>query len=64
MEKSLQELLLLAFTPLGEVRLCGRETCKKLITQASIAYTDIEFGNPNTGMMNVESFREFFFSNS
>ena len=62
MEK-LQKLLDQVFTPSGDVKTCGREACKQLIAQASSAYPGIDFGNPDTGMMNVAKFKEFFFSN-
>ena len=61
MEK-LQKLLDQVFTPSGNVRNCGRETCKQLIIQASSVYPDIDFGNPDNGMMNVDKFKEIFFS--
>lgn len=63
MEEKLQELLSQVFTPSGNVKACGRETCKDLISLASFFHPDINFGNPDTGMMNVENFRKSFFSN-
>ena len=40
----------------GNVKLCGRETCKQLIK----ACTDLEprtyFGNPITGQLNLKSY--------
>lgn len=63
MEKRLQELLLLAFTPFGEVRLSALEARKQLIVEANAAYPDTNFGNPKTGVMDIEKFREVFFSN-
>lgn len=53
MEK-LKVLLNAVFEEDGAVRPCGRETCKKLISVASEKYPNVDFGNPNTGIMNIE----------
>lgn len=62
-QKRLDELLLKVFTPSGEIKACGRNVCSDLITAAHDCYPHICFGDPDTGMMNVSSFRELFFSN-
>lgn len=63
MEK-LQKLLIQVFTPSGNIKPCGRETCTRLIEEASAFYPDIDFGNPETGFMNEDNFRKVFFQSS
>lgn len=60
--EELQQQLEQVFTPSGNVKNCGRETCKHLIILASSMYPNYDFGNPDTGMMNVSTFRDVFFS--
>ncbi|MBO5397808.1 MAG: hypothetical protein J6A36_02605 [Clostridia bacterium] len=60
--KKLKELLDQVFTPDGEVRACGRAKCKELIVVAQAAHPNIDFGDPDTGKMNVDKFKEIFFS--
>lgn len=43
----------------GNVRAVGREKCKKLISLLSEANKDIDFGNEETGFMNVENIKNF-----
>jgi hypothetical protein len=44
----------------GEIRLCGREACKDLIMACEEKYAQIDFGNTQTGMMNVENIKKVF----
>lgn len=39
----------------GNIRPCGREACQELISEASITYPGIDFGNAKTGIMNIEN---------
>lgn len=50
------------FNPNGSVKLCGREKCKDLIIACMVlSKNDAKnyFGNPDTGMMNVENIQRF-----
>jgi hypothetical protein len=40
------------------VKACGRKLCSDLIAHLSSLYPDINFGNENTGVMNVENIRK------
>lgn len=53
------------FTEEGEVKICGREKCKKLIRFCVKEYaknhTDvIDFGDEKTGFMNIENIKKFY----
>lgn len=39
----------------NEVKACGREKCKNLIKLASTIKPNIDFGNENTGFMNIDN---------
>ena len=56
---SLEFLYKIVFDENGEVRACGRENCKKLIKACMELYPDVDFGNPETGMMNIEKIKEY-----
>ncbi len=43
----------------GSVKPCGREECKNLINMCKIELPSEDFGNPMTGMMNVENIQKF-----
>ena len=43
----------------GNVKPCGREECKNLINMCKIELPGEDFGNPMTGMMNVENIQKF-----
>ena len=50
------------FNENGSVKLCGREKCKDLIIACMVLSkngTKNYFGNPDTGMMNVENIQRF-----
>jgi hypothetical protein len=48
----------------GTVKLCGRNACKALIMACQEKFGDnINFGNTNTGMMNVENIQKYIHSN-
>lgn len=36
---------------------CGRENCKELIMLLEEAYPDVDFGNAETGFMNIENIK-------
>lgn len=47
------------FTPEGQIKPCGREACKELIEDANrIGIGD--FGNEETGVMNVDAIRGMY----
>lgn len=41
----------------GEARACGREKCIKLIELAESIKENIDFGNKETGMMNIPNIK-------
>ena len=44
----------------GTIKCCGREACKELIRACESASEEkINFGNADTGMMNVKNIQEF-----
>lgn len=43
----------------GQVKACGREECKNLINMCKLEAPNEDFGNPLTGMMNVENIQKF-----
>jgi hypothetical protein len=50
------------FDEKGRVKLCGREKCIEFIELLSSNYPGINFGNKETGMMNVSNINEFMLS--
>ena len=40
------------------VKACGRKLCSDLIVNLSSLYPDINFGNEDTGVMNVENIKK------
>ena len=57
---SLEFLYKVVFDKNGEVRACGRENCKKLSKACMELHPDVDFGNPDTGMMNIENIKKYF----
>lgn len=49
------------FTPNGDVKVCGRDECRKAIQIASEICPGVDFGNPETGIMNLQTFHDCFF---
>ena len=47
------------FEPDGNIRSCGREACKKLITIMQEQFPGVDFGNLETGCMNVENIKRY-----
>jgi hypothetical protein len=50
------------FNENGSVKLCGREKCKDLVIACMVLSKNggkNYFGNPDTGMMNVENIQRF-----
>ena len=43
----------------GNVKACGREACIDLINMCKVEEPLTDFGNPMTGMMNVENIQKF-----
>ena len=41
----------------GNVQLCGREKCKELIMACQLVCPDIDFGDLNSGFMNVDKIK-------
>ena len=49
------------FTPNGDVKVCGRDECRKAIQIASEICPGVDFGNLETGVMNLQTFHDCFF---
>jgi len=47
------------FDEQGKVKACGREACIDLINMCKVEEPLTDFGNPLTGMMNVENIQKF-----
>ena len=47
------------FDEQGNVKACGREACMDLINMCKVQEPSTDFGNPLTGMMNVENIQKF-----
>ena len=47
------------FDEMGNVKACGREEYKNLINMCKMEEPLTDFGNPITGMMNVENIKKF-----
>ncbi len=45
----------IVFDERGKVKLCGRENCKELIKRANAIDPNTDYGNVETGCMNVQS---------
>ena len=60
-EKRAREQLDRVFTSTGEVKACGRDECRKAIQVASEFYPGVDFGNIETGIMNLQAFHDYFF---
>ena len=58
MKEKLKTLIREVFNSNGEIRPCGREKCKELVSLASQIYPGINFGDPNTGIMNMDTMKE------
>lgn len=44
----------------GEIKVCGRDACKNLIQECERKFGEnIDFGNADTGMMNVEIIQKY-----
>ena len=61
-EKRVREQLDRVFTSTGEVKACGRDECRKAIQAASEFYPGVNFGNIETGVMDLKAFQDYFFS--
>ena len=51
------KLYYLAFNNKGEVKNCGRNVCKELIKAAYKINNTTDYGNPETGFMNIENIK-------
>lgn len=45
------------FSEDGKIKVCGREACKRLIETAYEINPNVDYGNKQTGFMNVESLK-------
>ena len=62
LEEKVRNQLSKVFTPKGDVKACGRDECRKAIQIASEFYPGVNFGNLETGIMNLQTFHDYFFS--
>ncbi len=60
MIENFKQLYSVVFDEAGYVRLCGRESCKLLITLANQISPDVNHGNAATGMMNTQAIRDLY----
>ena len=55
----IKELYDEVFDSNGNVKLCGREKCKKLIDACKNAYKGVDFGDSETGYMNIDNIKKY-----
>lgn len=48
----------IVFDELGNVRNCGRNNCILLIKLLNDEFPDVDFGNEETGFMNIKNIKE------
>ena len=44
----------------GSIKTCGRGECRKLISYAEKINNDIEYGDSETGFLNIENIKELY----
>ena len=47
------------FDEQGHIKACGREACKDLINMCKVEEPLTDFGNPMTGIMNIDNIKNF-----
>lgn len=62
MKKNFFDLYGNVFDVDGEVKLCGRECCRNLITLADKIEPDVEHGNIRDGFMHVDKIKNLYVS--
>jgi len=53
----LKDLYCSVFDENGEIKLCGREACKRLIVEMK-CYTSVDVGDEDSGFMNVDNMKK------
>lgn len=53
----MKELYDVVFDKNGEIKTCGREACKKLILACEALKPGVNYGNSQTGFMNIENIK-------
>lgn len=43
----------------GDIKSCGREKCKELILEMTKVYSNVNFGNKETGFMHIENIKKY-----
>lgn len=56
---NLMDLYNNVFDEAGKVKACGRTACSELINACSSLDNSIDFGNSETGIMNVDNIKDF-----
>lgn len=51
----MKKLYDIVFDENGDVTVCGREACKQLIMACEEVKPGVDYGNPQTGFMNIEN---------
>lgn len=59
MKEDILELYNKVFDKNGSVKLCGREKCIDLIRALSCKYPDVNFGDTESGFMNVNIIKKY-----
>ena len=60
MHRGFFELYDMVFDEKGNIKACGREICKKLIEVSRNIDDKVDFGNLDTGFMNVENIKNLY----
>lgn len=56
---AIQEAYNVVFDKNGNVKACGREACKRLIDLCKKQWKGVDFGNSETGYMNIENIKAY-----
>lgn len=60
-DKKIKDLYFEIFDEKGRVKAVGREKCKELMKILYYIYGDIDFGDLESGFMNIENIRKYVF---
>ena len=55
----IKELYNEVFDEQGNIKLCGRDTCKKLMRALNEIYEDVNFGDLDAGFLNIETVQKY-----
>ena len=57
--EEIKELYKEVFDENNNIKLCGRDTCKKLMIALNKIYEDVNFGDLDAGFLNIETVQKY-----